>query len=58
LAIVVHHEAVPLLEDETDCGPDRDAGEGAEQLLNLTGSGFITNVLNLKDVKKNEVTFF
>jgi hypothetical protein len=52
LAVVVHHEAVSLLEDEPDCGPDRDAGEGAEQLLNLTGSRFITNILNLEVEKK------
>ncbi len=52
MAVVVHHEAVSLLEDEPDCGPDRDAGEGAEQLLDLTGSRFITEVLNLEEVKK------
>jgi hypothetical protein len=57
LAVVVHHEAIPLLEDEPDCGPDCDAGEGAEQLLDLTGSRFITNVLNLEEVTKVEVAF-
>ncbi len=30
LAVVVHHEAAPLLEDEPDGGPHRDAGERAE----------------------------
>ena len=48
LAVVVHHEAVPLLEHEPDRGPDRDAGEGAEQLLDLIGVGFISDVLDLE----------
>ncbi len=45
LAVVVHHEAAPLLEDEPDSGPHRDAGERAEQFLNL---GRITDILDLK----------
>jgi hypothetical protein len=45
LAVVVHHEAASLLEDEPDGGPHRDAGERTEKFLNL---GRITDILDLK----------
>ena len=45
LAVVVHHKATSLLEDESHGGPHRDAGERAEQFLNLCR---ITDILDLK----------
>ena len=45
LTVIVHHEAAPLLEDEPHGGPHRDAGEWAEQFLNLCR---ITDILDLK----------